>query len=137
MGRIVLIVDDDIDDRDFFCEALHDIDASIECVCAKNGQDALQLLNELTGTLPNYIFLDLNMPRLGGMQCLTALKKNKKLSNIPVIIFSTTRQNAEAEEARQLGAVLFLTKPSNYTQLIDKLSSILSQQFLVARVDNG
>lgn len=136
MGRIVLIVDDDIDDRDFFCEALHDIDASIECVCAKNGQEALQLLNELTGALPNYIFLDLNMPRLGGMQCLTALKKNKKVSNIPVIIFSTTRQSAEAEEARQLGAVLFLTKPSSYTQLIDKLSLILSQQFLVAKVNN-
>ena len=136
MGRIVLIVDDDIDDRDFFCEALHDIDASIECVCAKNGQEALQLLNELTRALPNYIFLDLNMPRLGGMQCLTALKKNKKVSNIPVIIFSTTRQNAEAEEARQLGAVLFLTKPSSYTQLIDKLSLILSQQFLVAKVNN-
>src|SRR5688500_13365534 len=98
MGRIVMIIDDDVDDRDFFCEALYEIDESIKCVCAKNGHDALRLLNESTNALPDYIFLDLNMPRLGGIQCLTALKKSEKLSDIPVVIFSTSRQCEEAEE---------------------------------------
>lgn len=127
MGRIVLIVDDDKDDRDFFCEALHEIDQTIHCLCAKNGHEALELLNRPKIQLPDYIFLDLNMPRLGGIQCLTALKKNKKLSKIPVVIFSTTRQYDEAEETRQLGAVLFLTKPSSYSELVKELSFILSQ----------
>jgi CheY-like chemotaxis protein len=127
MGKVVLIVDDDVDDRDFFCEALHEIDQSIKCVCAKNGFEALELLNQPKTELPDYIFLDLNMPRLGGIQCLSALKKIKRLSNIPVVIFSTTKQYEEAEETRQLGAVLFLTKPPTYTQLIDKLAFVLSQ----------
>jgi CheY-like chemotaxis protein len=136
MGRIVLIVDDDIDDREFFCEALHEIYQSIECVCAKNGQEALDLLIQPKIALPDYIFLDLNMPRLDGMQCLTELKKTKKTSHIPVIIFSTTRQNEEAEQAQKLGAVLFLTKPPTYTQLIDKLKLVLSQPFRALKVSH-
>src|SRR5688572_10248739 len=128
MGRTVLIVDDDVDDRDFFCEALYEIDGSIQCICATNGYEALNILNQPDVT-PDYIFLDLNMPRLGGIQCLTSIKKIKRLSQIPVIIFSTTRQNEEAEETKQLGAVMFLTKPSRYTELINMLSSILTQTF--------
>ena len=120
-------MDDDSDDRDFFCEALHEIDPTIECKFAKNGQEALDLLNQAKKKLPDYIFLDLNMPRLGGVQCLKAIKNNNHLSNIPVIIFSTTKQDQEAEETRQLGAVLFLTKPPTYTELVKRLSLVLSQ----------
>jgi CheY-like chemotaxis protein len=127
MGRIVLIVDDDSDDRDFFCEALHEIDSTIECRFAKNGQEALDLLNKPENLLPDYIFLDLNMPRVGGVQCLKAIKKINHLSNIPVVIFSTTKQDDEAEKTRELGAVLFLTKPPTYTELVKKLSYVLSQ----------
>jgi CheY-like chemotaxis protein len=134
MGRTVLIVDDDVDDRDFFCEALNEIDRSIQCVCATNGYEALNILNQPDVATPDYIFLDLNMPRLGGIQCLTSIKKNKRLSQIPVIIFSTTRQNEEAEETKQLGAVMFLTKPSRYTELIQILSSILAQSFSTNKV---
>lgn len=129
MGRTVLIVDDDVDDRDFFCEALCEIDGSIQCVCATNGDEALNLLNRPNVVTPDYIFLDLNMPRLSGKQCLAAIKKIKKLSQIPVIIFSTTRQNEEAEETKELGAVMFLTKPSRYTELKEMLSSILTASF--------
>lgn len=134
MGRTVLIVDDDVDDRDFFCEALYEIDGSIQCVCATNGDEALNILNQPDVVTPDYIFMDLNMPRLGGIQCLTTIKKIKKLSQIPVIIFSTTGQNEEAEETKQLGAVMFLTKPSSYTELIKILSSILTQSFSANKI---
>jgi CheY-like chemotaxis protein len=127
MERIVLIVDDDSDDRDFFCEALLEIDPTIQCRFAKNGQEALDILNNSEMLLPDYIFLDLNMPRLGGKQCLKAIKKSKHLSNIPVVIFSTTKQDEEAAETRELGAVLFLTKPPTYTELVKRLSYVLSQ----------
>jgi len=133
MGRIVLIVDDDSDDRDFFCEALLEIDPAIQCRFAKNGQEALDMLNNSENTLPDYIFLDLNMPRVGGMQCLETIKKNKHLTNIPVIIFSTTKQDQEAEETKKLGAVLFLTKPPTYTELVKRLSFVLSQATLAAK----
>ena len=127
MGRVVFIVDDDSDDREFFCEALHEIDENITCVCAGNGNEAIEMLNQPQLVLPDYIFLDLNMPRLSGKQCLTIIKKMERLSQVPVIIFSTTRQFHEAEEAKQLGATLFLTKPSSYTELKKNLSLILAQ----------
>mgnify|MGYP001159206704 CR=1 FL=1 len=130
MGRLVFIVDDDVDDREFFCDALREIDESIQCVCAGNGSEAIALLSEPQFTLPDFIFLDLNMPRLGGKQCLSLIKNNHRLSHIPVIIFSTTRQYDEAEEARQLGAAVFLTKPSTYSELKQSLSWILSGSFL-------
>jgi CheY-like chemotaxis protein len=129
MGRVVLIVDDDSDDREFFCDALHEIDEEIQCICAGNGNEAIAFLTQQTGTVPDYIFLDMNMPRLGGKECLSFIKNNQQLSHIPVIIFSTTRQYDEAEEARQLGAALFLTKPATYSELKRNLSLILSNAY--------
>jgi CheY-like chemotaxis protein len=125
MGRVVFIVDDDSDDREFFCDALHEIDEEIQCICAGNGNEAMALLTEQNGVHPDYIFLDMNMPRISGKQCLSFIKNNQQLSHIPVIIFSTTRQYEEAEEARQLGAALFLTKPATYSELKRNLSLIL------------
>jgi CheY-like chemotaxis protein len=130
MGRVVFIVDDDSDDREFFCDALHEIDDSIQCVCAGNGNEAISWLSQPQIVLPDFIFMDLNMPRLGGKQCLSLIKNNHRLSHIPVIIFSTTRQYDEAEEARQLGAALFLTKPSTYSELKQHLNWILSSGML-------
>ena len=129
MGRVVFIVDDDTDDREFFCEALHEIEEDIQCICAGNGNEAIALLNQPQITLPDYIFLDLNMPRLGGKQCLSIIKSTQKLCHIPVIIFSTTRQFREAEETKELGAALFITKPSSYAELKRNLSLILSQSW--------
>jgi len=127
MGRVVFIVDDDTDDREFFCEALHEIEADIQCICAGNGNEAIKMLNELHSPLPEYIFMDMNMPRLGGKETLGRIKENEKLSHIPVIIFSTTRHFEDAEAAKKLGAALFLTKPSSYTELKNNLQLILSQ----------
>jgi CheY-like chemotaxis protein len=129
MGTVVFIVDDDTDDREFFCEALHEIDENITCICAGSGNEAITLLNQPGTVLPDYIFMDLNMPRLSGKQCLTLIKKMERLSDIPVIIFSTTRQFHEAEEAKQLGAALFLTKPCSFTELKKNLSLILSRSW--------
>ncbi len=67
----ILIVDDD---KEMFIEAVAEIDNSVDCITASNGYEALQILEETT-TFPDLIFLDLNMPRMGGKQCLEALKK--------------------------------------------------------------
>lgn len=129
MGRVVFIVDDDTDDREFFCEALHEIDENIQCICAGNGNEAIAMLNQPQTAMPDYIFLDLNMPCLSGKQCLSIIKNTQKLCHIPVIMFSTTRQFREAEETKQLGAALFLAKPASYSELKRNLSLILSESW--------
>lgn len=112
--KTVLIIDDDPDDREFFCEALGEVDPSIRCLTAENGEDGLALLKSKKDGLPHVIFLDMNMPRLNGKQCLAEIKKIKELCHIPVVIYTTTRQEDDAEELHELGAALFLTKPSSF-----------------------
>ena len=127
-NRTVFLVDDDTDDQDFFKSALQTIDNSAFLLSAFNGEHALEMING--GNVdPDIVFLDLNMPRLSGKQCLTLIKKMERLKDVPVIIFSTTRQFHEAEETKKLGAALFLTKPSSYTELKNNLSLILSRSW--------
>ena len=72
---IILMVDDDEDDRRLFFEAAKEVSESIHCVSAEDGEKALTMLQSEHGLLPDYIFLDLNMPRLNGRQCLAEIKK--------------------------------------------------------------
>jgi CheY-like chemotaxis protein len=107
MTMTILYADDDKDDRDLLAEALEQIDPSISCITAHDGKEALNILQE-NKTLPDYIFLDVNMPVMDGKKCLTELKKDSKLKNIPVIIFSTTTNTQEILHLFQLGASEFL-----------------------------
>src|SRR5688572_5754140 len=105
----ILIVDDDEDDIDIFREAIEELDPSVKCLSAFNGLEALSLLAKLHTKLPDYIFLDLNMPKLNGKCCLAELKKSSVYRQIPVIIYTTSRLESDIEETRRLGASYFLT----------------------------
>lgn len=121
--RSFLLVDDDPDDTFLFSEVLHDVDPSIGFHTAANGQEALDMLKNST-SLPDLIFLDLNMPRMGGVECLSMLKSDEALKNIPVIIYTTSSQSKDIEVTIQKGAVCFITKPSNMKELTEILSTI-------------
>ncbi len=105
--RVLMVVDDDADDRHFFCNAIKELDPSYVCMQACNGADALEQLRN-TQNLPDYIFLDLNMPMVNGRECLIELKKDERLKNIPVIIYTTTSYKRNIDEMMQLGASAFL-----------------------------
>lgn len=122
---VVLNVDDDQDDREFFCHALREINPAVKCLTASSGMEALSLLRN-TDTLPDYIFLDINMPLMDGKQCLKALKNMTELQSIPVIMYSTSTDTREIRECYQLGADDFLIKPSRYEKLVHDLNSIFA-----------
>jgi CheY-like chemotaxis protein len=123
---IILIVDDDAEDIELFTEAVLKIDETIHCVEAYNGLEALKVLKR-NSFLPNYIFLDINMPLMNGRRCLEEIKANPSYSTIPVIIYSTTTDRKQIEECRSLGAD-FLTKPNTFDELIHSLKMILKPQ---------
>lgn len=125
-ARTVLIADDDPDDIEMFVEALQELDNHICCLSAGNGHEALQLLNVANAPKPDIIFLDLNMPKLNGKQCLVKLKQQDKFADIPVIIFTTSKLDDDNEEMRRLGAVDFITKPSKYSELVHLLANLLT-----------
>jgi CheY-like chemotaxis protein len=114
--KICLLVDDDPDDQEVFLTALSDVSASVLCLVAVDGDRALELLYN-KDTVPDYIFLDLNMPRMNGFEFLAAMKKSRILKDIPVIVYSTTSQPAQIEKAKKLGATEFFTKTYRYQDL--------------------
>ena len=127
-SRKILLIDDDADDRKYFMEAVNEIDADIECVTAKDGDQALQLLRDTQVSLPNYIFLDLRMPKINGMQCLIQIKADERLKAIPVIVYTTAREVEESEEMQGMGAVRFVTKPTNTEEIYYVVSQALEEE---------
>ena len=122
---IVLNVDDDQEDREFFCDALREIDPTVTCLVADSGIEALNVLKEQT-ILPDYIFLDINMPMMDGKQCLKALKSIAEFEEIPVIMYSTSTDTDEIRQCYSLGAMDFLIKPHSYEKLVNDLTSIFA-----------
>lgn len=115
------MIDDDIDDRDFFQIALEISDLPFRLTTAGNGITALELLSQ-DSYLPDFIFLDLNMPLLSGKECLSAIRELPKLQDVPLVIFSTSSYHKDIEETKELGATYFLSKTSD----IDRLAVILN-----------
>ncbi len=126
---VILMVDDDEDDRRLFFEAAREVSDSIRCLSAEDGEKALHLLQSGQSPLPDYIFLDLNMPRLNGKQCLEEIKKTQALLHIPVIIFTTTRRDEDVEETKRLGAVEFLTKPVLFEDICKAIIYVISEDW--------
>jgi CheY-like chemotaxis protein len=127
--KTFFIVDDDIDDQELFIEAVNEVDKSIQCISASDCEEALDLLKSGKMTLPDMIFLDLNMPRLNGKQCLAELKKQANLRHIPVIIYSTSSEKRDIEETSRLGAAHFLTKPNKFEELCKALTFVVSKEW--------
>ena len=118
-------IDDDEDDRDFFCTAMQQIDESIECIFAKDGVNAVNQLTENESFIPDYIFIDMNMPLMDGRQCLETIKKIERLNKIPVYIYSTSGSPKLVEQVMNAGAKDFLIKPSSMPELTKMLKEIV------------
>ncbi|TKT90733.1 response regulator [Dyadobacter frigoris] len=124
-----MIVDDDADDCEFFCEAISEINPLSKCLTASNGEDALMKLRGLIEPLPDFIFLDLNMQRMDGRKCLAELKKDSTLKNIPVIILSTSSSQKDIDDTKMLGASYYMTKPSEYQKLRKEIAFVMTQNW--------
>ena len=125
-NNAVMIVDDDDDDREFFCEAIDKIDSSIKCMNIENGEKALRYLKDERQLMPDFIFLDLNMPRINGRECLVQIKSFEHLKKIPVIIYTTSNQAADREQTKQLGASGFIQKHTQFDMLCKELRQWLA-----------
>lgn len=126
----ILIVDDDEDDKELFIESAKEVSNNIKCVSASDGQEALRLLkDELKPLIPDYIFLDLRMPRISGKQCLEEIRKDNRLHKIPVFIYSTSRNVEDSIELKKKGAVHFITKPANPDDVYYILSTVFYEKW--------
>jgi CheY-like chemotaxis protein len=120
---VTLMIDDDQDDQEIFSIALKEISPSAQCVFANDG---IYALDELTNDAfkPDIIFIDINMPRMNGVQCLTEIKKLSKLQQTPVYMYSTSYESIIVEECLRIGAAGFLKKEINPENTRQQLSQI-------------
>ena len=125
MNKLFLLADDDSDDAELFGEALTVIDPPVSFQHVSDGHGVFSFL-EKSDKKPDIIFLDLNMPQMSGWQCLAKLKNDKGLKEIPVIMYSTSANPRDKEIAIELGAVGFITKPTDF-KLLTKVLAAISQ----------
>jgi CheY-like chemotaxis protein len=126
VNRFFLLADDDRDDAELFSEALVTVNPAIKFHHVEDGQEVFQFLMNSKIDKPDIIFLDLNMPAMSGWQCLAKLKNDTALKNIPVIMYSTSSNPREKEIAMELGALGFVTKPTDFNVLTKILETISS-----------
>ncbi len=117
----LLLADDDTDDCLFFKEALEELPISAKLTTVHDGVQLMQLLSANEIPLPDALFLDLNMPRKSGFECLSEIKWNDKLKKLPVIIYSTSLNMEVVDLLYQNGAHHYIRKPGEY----DKLKKVI------------
>ena len=113
----LLLADDDIDDCIFFEDALKELPISATLSTVNNGIQLMNYLLAKSDNLPDVLFLDLNMPRKSGIECLTEIKMIDKLKDLPVIIFSTSFNTEVVDLFYQKGAHYYIRKPGEYEKL--------------------
>jgi len=114
----ILYADDDHEDLKMISEAFEKYTEHLKVAHAYNGTEALQLLSQMceSGMTPCLIILDINMPKMNGIETLIEIRKVKECHHIPVILFSTSSQLIDKKIAERLGAD-FITKPAKYQDL--------------------
>ena len=105
---------------------MKEVGEKIECTSAVNGEKALRMLKNPDIPLPDFIFLDIRMPRINGKQCLFEIKKDDRLKHIPVVIFTTSRDVEESKELKEMGAYYFISKPNNPDEIFYLVSYVLA-----------
>lgn len=123
----ILLIDDDTDDQLIFREIVADISPEIECIAAYNGQEGLEKLAGMQPA-PAMIFLDLNMPRMSGWECLVRIRKDASTHPIPVVIMTTSDNQADKKRALELGAMAYLTKTADLTSLRQIIRKMLAPE---------
>lgn len=125
--KSIVLTDDDEDDRFFFQEAL---DALNFDITYNQFEDGSELMNHLKGSLinlPSLLFLDLNMPKKSGLECLKEIRADEVLKDLFVIIYSTSSSENDILKAYEVGADNYLSKPTSFKNLKSSLFNILTR----------
>lgn len=122
----VLLADDDEDDRMIFKDALKEIRIRTRLTLVKDGIQLMDYLQQDDCDYPCIVFLDLNMPRKGGVDCLREIRNDKKLKDLSVAIYSTSASESDIEDTFIKGANVYIKKPNDFTSLVKVLEDVIT-----------
>ena len=121
----ILLADDDEDDRLFFKEAFEEIKIKTHVRFVNDGVELMNHLNQNGNQLPHILFLDLNMPRKNGIECLLEIKRMIQLQNIAIAIYSTSSSEQDIEDTFVQGANVYIKKPNDFNLLKRILEEVI------------
>lgn len=132
VNRIVLVmVDDDEDDCLLVEAALHEANLKCDFFCVENGMEMMDYLNqrgrfENSGNAPrpDIVLLDLNLPRMSGLQVLEVIKTDQRFRAIPVIILTTSREEEDIESCYDMGANTYIIKEASFAGLVSAIKVV-------------
>lgn len=122
----ITLADDDEDDRLFFTDAFSELKIDTKVNTFNDGVELMNYLNNSESILPNILFLDLNMPRKNGVECLLEIKENERFNDIAIAIYSTSSSEEHIEETFVNGANIYIKKPSDFNTLKKILSEVVT-----------
>jgi len=121
----IMLADDDEDDRLFFKEAFEEVKINYRISAFNDGEQLMDHLYDSNNPLPDIIFLDLNMPRKSGIECLKEIRANERLKKISVAIYSTSSSEQDIEDTFVSGANVYIKKPNDFNMLKKILSDVV------------
>ena len=122
----ILLADDDENDRMNFKEALEESKMETSLISVNDGAELMEYLLKDDTKLPALLFLDLNMPRKSGIECLKEIKSITKLKNIVIAIYSTSSSEKDIEQTFYFGANVYMKKPNDFGKLKELLNKIVT-----------
>jgi CheY-like chemotaxis protein len=133
---LILMADDDADDRLLAKDALAECSTIGDLFCVENGEELLDFLKRrgrfsdpATAPRPGLILLDLNMPKKDGRDALREIKLDPELKKIPVVVLTTSRADTDISRIYDLGANSFIAKPVSYDSLVDVMKLLIRYWF--------
>lgn len=121
----LLLADDDTDDCDFFNDAVDEISDNIKLSIVDDGVQLMGFLKDTSHT-PDLIFLDLNMPKKSGMECISEIKSMDRLSQSSIIIYSTSLDQSVVSYLRAMGADHYIQKPAEFKSITSVISKAIA-----------
>ena len=128
-SALLFLADDDVNDSYLFRDAIEQIGKNLSLKSFKDGFELMNHLNDKKNILPDFIFLDLNMPGKNGFECLEEMRADERLKNICVIIYSTSSKLEDINESLNKGANLYFAKSSTFQELINRLRRIFAMNW--------
>ena len=123
-SKPVLLVEDDRVDGMTIKRAFKDLNISNPLVHKYNGEEALEYLNDLSNKKPCIILLDINMPKMNGIEFLKARQQNYLAKKVPVVVLTTSEEQQDIMETFELGVAGYMVKPVNYSKFVDVVKTI-------------
>ncbi|WP_417860134.1 response regulator [Winogradskyella sediminis] len=120
------LADDDEDDRLFFTEAFEELKVKSKVLLFKDGIELMDYLDDSNNAIPNLLFLDLNMPKKSGLECLKEIKASQRFNDMAIAIYSTSASEEDIENTFVIGANVYIKKPNDFEKLKKVLSEVVT-----------